>query len=111
MRRSMPIVILVLAIIATALWSCPASAQTNAQLGPLCTSTDTPSDEQIDARNRIIALKVFSGEKLAAIYFWRAVEVQQMLTCVRAEVVAATRSRQVPWSKSPLLGEVYLAAK
>ena len=38
-------------------------------------------------------------------------EVQQMLTRVRAEVVAATRSKQVPWSNSSLLGEVYLAAK
>jgi uncharacterized caspase-like protein len=38
-------------------------------------------------------------------------EVQQMLTRVRAEVVAATKSRQVPWSNSSLLGEVYLAAK
>jgi tetratricopeptide (TPR) repeat protein len=38
-------------------------------------------------------------------------EVQQMLTRVRAEVVATTRSKQVPWSNSSLLGEVYLAAK
>jgi uncharacterized caspase-like protein len=38
-------------------------------------------------------------------------EVQQMLTRVRAEVVAATKARQVPWSNSSLLGEVYLAAK
>ncbi len=38
-------------------------------------------------------------------------EVQQMLTRVRAEVVAATKSKQVPWSNSSLLGEVYLAAK
>src|SRR5204863_7413276 len=38
-------------------------------------------------------------------------EVQQMLTRVRAEVVAATRSQQVPWSNSSLLGEVFLAAK
>jgi uncharacterized caspase-like protein len=38
-------------------------------------------------------------------------EVQQMLTRVRAEVVAATKSRQVPWSNSSLLGEVYLAEK
>jgi tetratricopeptide (TPR) repeat protein len=30
---------------------------------------------------------------------------------VRAEVVAATRSKQVPWSNSSLLGEVYLAEK
>jgi uncharacterized caspase-like protein len=38
-------------------------------------------------------------------------EVQQMLTRVRAEVVAATKSRQVPWSNSSLLGEVFLAEK
>ncbi|MDB5578702.1 MAG: hypothetical protein JWR80_3878, partial [Bradyrhizobium sp.] len=38
-------------------------------------------------------------------------EVQQMLTRVRAEVVAATKTRQVPWSNSSLLGEVYLAEK
>lgn len=38
-------------------------------------------------------------------------EVQQMLTRVRAEVVAKTRGKQVPWSNSSLLGEVYLAAK
>jgi tetratricopeptide (TPR) repeat protein len=36
-------------------------------------------------------------------------EVQQMLTRVRAEVVSATHSQQVPWSNSSLLGEVYLA--
>jgi tetratricopeptide (TPR) repeat protein len=35
-------------------------------------------------------------------------EVQQMLTRVRAEVVAATRNKQVPWSNSSLLGEVFL---
>jgi tetratricopeptide (TPR) repeat protein len=37
-------------------------------------------------------------------------EVQQMLTRVRSEVVAATKSRQVPWSNSSLLGEVYLVS-
>jgi Flp pilus assembly protein TadD len=36
-------------------------------------------------------------------------EVQQMLTRVRAEVVAMTKNKQVPWSNSSLLGEVYLA--
>jgi tetratricopeptide (TPR) repeat protein len=51
----------------------PASSQSNQQLGPLCTSENTPADKQIDACNKIIALKVFSGPKLAAIYFWRAV--------------------------------------
>ncbi len=50
-----------------------ASAQQRAQLGPLCTSEGTPADKQIDACNKIIALKVFSGEKLADVYFWRAV--------------------------------------
>ena len=48
-------------------------AQSRAQLGPLCTTDTTPADQQIDACNKIIALKVFSGEKLATIYFWRAV--------------------------------------
>jgi Caspase domain/Tetratricopeptide repeat len=38
-------------------------------------------------------------------------EVQQMLTRVRADVVRATRGKQVPWSNSSLLGEVYLADK
>jgi uncharacterized caspase-like protein len=38
-------------------------------------------------------------------------EVQQMLTRVRAEVVSTTKNRQVPWSNSSLLGEVYLAEK
>jgi uncharacterized caspase-like protein len=35
-------------------------------------------------------------------------EVQAMLTRVRAEVVAATAKKQVPWSNSSLLGEVFL---
>jgi uncharacterized caspase-like protein len=38
-------------------------------------------------------------------------EVQQMLTRVRAEVVSTTKNKQVPWSNSSLLGEVYLAEK
>jgi tetratricopeptide (TPR) repeat protein len=38
-------------------------------------------------------------------------EVQQMLTRVRAEVVSVTKNQQVPWSNSSLLGEVYLAEK
>lgn len=41
----------------------------------------------------------------------QGLEVQQMLTRVRAEVVATTKNKQVPWSNSSLLGEVYLAAK
>lgn len=38
-------------------------------------------------------------------------EVQQMLTRVRAEVVSDTKNKQVPWSNSSLLGEIYLAEK
>jgi len=34
-----------------------------------------------------------------------------MLTRVRAEVVAKTGGKQVPWSNSSLLGEVHLAAQ
>ena len=51
----------------------PALAQARSQLGPLCTTDTTPADQQIDACNKIVALKVFAGEKLATIYFWRAV--------------------------------------
>jgi hypothetical protein len=66
MRRS----ILMLALVAAAVWAGPVSAQSNAQLGTLCTSEGTPADKQIDACNKIIALKVFPGEKLATVYFW-----------------------------------------
>src|SRR3981189_1294491 len=69
MRRS----ILILAMTIAALWCVPALAQQRSQLGPLCTTDTTPADQQIDACNKILALKVFSGEKLATIYFWRAV--------------------------------------
>jgi hypothetical protein len=69
MRRA----ILLLALLAVTLWPAPSTAQPRNQLGPLCTTDTTPADQQIDACNKIIALKVFSGEKLATIYFWRAV--------------------------------------
>src|ERR1700676_3568920 len=69
MRRS----ILIPATVLAALWSAPALAQSRAQLGPLCTSEATLADQQIDACNKIIALKVFSGANLATVYFWRPV--------------------------------------
>src|SRR2546430_11056241 len=69
MRRTL----LTLTLLAAALWSAPSLAQSRAQLGPLCPTDTTPADQQIDACNKIIALKVFTGEKLATIYFWRAV--------------------------------------
>ena len=48
-------------------------AQSRSQLGPLHDNA-TPS-RRMDLK--IIALKVFSGEKLATIYFWRAVAWKQ----------------------------------
>ena len=69
MRR----LILILTMILSALWTVPALAQSRSQLGPLCTTDTTPADQQIDACNKIIALKVFSGAQLANVYFWRAV--------------------------------------
>jgi tetratricopeptide (TPR) repeat protein len=40
-----------------------------------------------------------------------SLEVRQMLTMVRKDVVASTGKQQVPWDNSSLLGEVYLARK
>jgi tetratricopeptide (TPR) repeat protein len=68
----MPRPILLLTLLAT-LWSAPCFAQSRSQLGPLCTTEATPADQMIAACNKIVALKVLSGEKLATIYFWRAV--------------------------------------
>ncbi|TPQ37368.1 peptidase C14, caspase catalytic subunit p20 [Bradyrhizobium guangdongense] len=62
-----------LTLLAATLWSAPSFAQSRAQLGPLCTSEGTPADQQIDACNKIIALRVFKGGQLATVYFWRAV--------------------------------------
>ena len=73
MGRRIPVFALLFAWLLAALWSPPASAQSRAQLGRLCTSENTPADQQIDACNKIIALKVFSGAQLATVYFWRAV--------------------------------------
>src|SRR5262245_49600367 len=65
--------ILLLSLLAATLWPAASPAQQRNQLGPLCTTDTTPADQQINACNKIVALKVFSGEKLATIYFWRAV--------------------------------------
>ena len=40
-----------------------------------------------------------------------AAALRSMLTRGRAKVVARTSGKQVPWSNSSLLGEVYLVAK
>jgi tetratricopeptide (TPR) repeat protein len=67
------ILMLTLALAMLGLGPVAGFAQSHAQLGPLCTTDTTPADQQIDACNKIIALKVFSGAQLATVYFWRAV--------------------------------------
>lgn len=69
MRR----LLVALCLLAAPLWSAPAFAQARNQLGPLCTTDTTQADQMIDACNKIVALKVFKGEQLATVYFWRAV--------------------------------------
>jgi tetratricopeptide (TPR) repeat protein len=74
MRRLILIRMLIIAAVCSPIAApSPVFAQSRSQLGPLCTSEGTPADQQIDACNKIIALKVFSGEQLATVYFWRAV--------------------------------------
>jgi tetratricopeptide (TPR) repeat protein len=51
----------------------PSLAQQRPNIGLVCTSDNTPADKQIAACTKIIGLKVFSGAKLADVYFWRAV--------------------------------------
>ena len=49
------------------------AASSAENIGLVCTTATTPADKQIDACNKIIALKALSGDKLAGIYFWRAI--------------------------------------
>ena len=50
--------ILLLSLFTAALCPAPSSAQQPNQLGPLCTTDTAPADQQIDACNKIIALRV-----------------------------------------------------
>lgn len=70
MRRFVVAALATFTVLGTALGQ--ARAQ-NTQLGPLCTTATTPTDKQLDACNKILALKVLTGDKLAGIYFWRAI--------------------------------------
>lgn len=58
MRR----LLVALCLVTRAPWSAPAFGQARNQLGPLCTTVTTPADQMVDARTRIIALKVFRGK-------------------------------------------------
>ena len=72
--RTMRRLVLILTLLAATLGAAPSFAQSRSQLSAaLHDRHTTPADQQIEACNKIIALKVFSGEKLATIYFWRAV--------------------------------------
>jgi hypothetical protein len=51
----------------------PSLAQQRQNIGLVCTSDNTPADNQIEPCTKILALKVFSGKKLADIHFRRAV--------------------------------------
>src|SRR5262249_39616867 len=93
LRRLTRRLLLVTALVWAALWSEPGLAQSRSQLGPLCTSENTPADQQIDACSKIITLKVFSGAQLATVYFWRAVGWNKKgnYTNVIADVTEAIR--------------------
>jgi len=69
MRR----LLVALCLLVVAPGALPAFGQARSQLGPLCTTETTPADQMVDACTKIIALKVFKGEQLATVYFWRAV--------------------------------------
>ena len=73
MRRWISLGALIAGLLSALLAPQQAHAQQKKQLGPVCTTDTTPADQQIDACNKIIALKVFSGGDLATTYFWRAV--------------------------------------
>src|ERR1700750_2315259 len=105
MRRLIPM----LALAAAALWAAPGSAPSRGPLGALCTTETTPADQQIDACNKIIALKVFSGEKLATIYFWRAVAWNKKgdYTRVIADSTEALRLQPVQFALYNLRGSAY----
>jgi uncharacterized caspase-like protein len=84
-----------------------AAAGTTLGAGTLIAFATAPGEVALDGEG---ANSLFSAA-LSRHIGTPGLEVQQMLTPVRAEVVAATKSKQVPWSNSSLLGEVYLAEK
>ena len=108
MRQFIVAGLLVAAAVCVAATSQPALAQ-RAKLGPLCTSEGTPADQQIDACNQIIALKAFSGEQLATIYFWRAVAWNKKgdYTHVIADATEALRLRPGQVALYNLRGSAY----
>ena len=90
--------------------TCPAGAVAAGAMfgaGTLIAYATAPGQVALDGDG---ANSPFSGA-LARYVGTPGLEVQQMLTRVRAEVVASTKKKQVPWSSSSLLGEVYLVEK
>jgi uncharacterized caspase-like protein len=68
---------------------------------------------QIDGRNYLVPvdLQFQAGTKMTDAMIDMDTIMAGLDDQVRAEVVATTKSNQVPWSNSSLLGEVYLAEK
>jgi hypothetical protein len=90
---------LMLALILAALWAAPVFAQ-----GPRATRAALHQRGHAGRHTQI-------GDACNSRTALSGLEVERIPTLVRAEVVATTRSKQVPRSNSSLLGEVYLAAK
>lgn len=88
MRR----LLVAICLLAATLWSAPVFARARSQLGPLCTTDTTPPDQMIDACTKIIALKVFKGELLATVYFWRAVGWNRKAITPRSSLTPRKRS-------------------
>jgi hypothetical protein len=59
--------------VAVALLTSSGPAPSADNIGIVCTSDNTPADQQIAACSKIIAMRAFSGAKLSTLYFWRAV--------------------------------------
>ena len=88
MRRSFLTGLTLAMVWLTAFAAPPALAQQRSQLGPLCTTDTTPADKQIDACNKIIALKVFSGAKAGGRLFLARRRLEQETGTINTRVIA-----------------------
>jgi uncharacterized caspase-like protein len=82
-------------------------AQLNAGIGTLIAFATSPNDVALDGRGRN---SPFTQALLKHIRTPQ-LEVRSMLTRVRADVIAMTNDKQVPWDHSSLTGEFYFIPK
>ena len=101
----------------------PAAASRNLSLGPGLSAPTSLGRSEMAGAGTLLAFATAPGkvaldgedghspfsEALIRRVATPNLEIQSMLTRVRADVVKATNGSQVPWSNSSLLGEVYLA--